>query len=70
MSVRFDPDNGILLCRKCHEYARDHKENFNAVMWLEMGFIFDGLHEKVKETVQYKNWQLLEILENLKRGIG
>jgi hypothetical protein len=65
-SVRWDLDNGITLCRSCHDYARDHKENFNAVMWLQMGFIFDGLHEKAKIVVHYKSADLLAILEGLK----
>jgi hypothetical protein len=66
-SVRFDLDNGITLCRKCHEYARDHKENFNAVLWLQMGFIFDALRVKANVILHLKNWQLVEMLEGMKR---
>lgn len=68
MSVRFDPDNGILLCPACHRYAHAHPENFNAVLWLEMGFIYDGLQVKSKQVVHYKNYELLEIVERLKNG--
>lgn len=67
MSTRFDPDNGILLCPECHRWAHANPETFNAVMWLDMGFIFDGLHVKSKVVVHYKNVDLLEILEGLKR---
>jgi len=67
-ATRWDLDNGITLCRECHDFARDHQENFNAVMWLDMGFIYDGLQEKAKVIVHYKNWELLEILEKLRNG--
>jgi len=70
MSVRFDIDNGILLCRDCHSFAHTRPEEFNAVMWLDMGFIFDGLQEKSKVIVQYKNFELSEIVERLKRHGG
>lgn len=69
MSVRFDPDNGILLCRHCHRFAHDYPEYFNAVLWLDMGFIYDGLQVKSKAIVHYKSADLLEILEGLKKRL-
>lgn len=66
LSVRWDQDNLILLCPDCHKYAHSHPEEFQAQLWLEMGFIFDGLHQKANVVVHYKNADLLEILEGLK----
>lgn len=68
MSVRFDPDNGIWLCPDCHRYAHAHPENFNAVLWLELGLVYEALQVKSKVVVQYRNHDLLEIIERLKNG--
>lgn len=70
LSVRFNLDNIIMLCPECHRWAHSHPEEFQAVTWLDMGFIFDGLQEKVKQVVHYKNFELREILEGLKRNGG
>jgi hypothetical protein len=68
MSVRFDPDNGILLCPACHRYAHAHPENFNAVLWLELGLVYEALQVKSKVIVKLKSADLLEILEKIKNG--
>ena len=67
-SVRWDLDNHIMLCPICHEYAHNYPEEFLAWVWLQMGFIFDGLRVKAQVIVHYKNWQLVEILEGLRHG--
>lgn len=66
-SVRWDLDNLYWVCRECHDWIHAHREEYNAYMWLEMGFIYDGLHQKAQVVVHYKNADLLEILEGLKR---
>jgi hypothetical protein len=70
MATRFMPDNLILLCTEHHRFAHAHKEEFMTGLWLDFGNVINKLSELSKVIVQYKNFELSEIVERLKRHGG
>lgn len=68
-ATRWDIDNGICLCRECHDEAHKNPERFRRDMMRNMGIKYNELQEKAKLIVHYKKPDLLEILKKLK-GAG
>jgi hypothetical protein len=67
LSTRWDINNGICLCRECHDDAHRTPKTFH--IYLATFFpIYMELQEKAKVVVHYKNADLLEILEKIKNG--
>jgi 5-methylcytosine-specific restriction endonuclease McrA len=67
MATRFLPENLILLCADHHRFAHAHREDFMTVLWLDFGNTINKLTELSKVIVHFKNADLQEIIERLKR---
>ncbi len=66
LSTRWDINNGVCLCRECHDEA--HRNPKSAHIYLATFFpVYMELQEKSKVVVHYKNHDLLEIYGGLRR---
>ena len=70
LSTRWDVDNGITLSREQHERMKTQagKEDLRKFLNERSPGLYDRLQELSKVVVHYKNHDLLEIYEGLKRG--
>jgi 5-methylcytosine-specific restriction endonuclease McrA len=67
-SVRWDLNNGITLCRECHAWVHNGGESsFLARLYHENKYKFEILQAKSKEILHLKNYELVEMLEGMKR---
>ena len=59
-SVRFDEQNAVCLCARCHRWGHDNPTDFTK--WLETFINLDRLREKRNKIVKYKldDWLQLE----------
>ena len=69
-ATAFDLDNGICLCRECHDRMKttEGKEWLRIVLNKTKSGLYERLQEQAQVIVHYKNHDLLEIIEGLKRG--
>jgi len=67
-STRWIMANGITLCPECHAWVHANPEEFKVDMMRKNGNAYHELYSLSKVVVQYRNPELLEILERLKSG--
>ena len=66
--MRWMIENGIWLCRKCHDHDREHQMNIKIEEKIGLG-MFVHLYNLAFLVKQYKEWELEELKVSLKNEL-
>jgi len=68
--VRWDADNGILLCLTCHRWAEEHEKDF--FTWLKMRYpkVYEWYDaNRIPVTKRFASWEMRTLAQALREKI-